>query len=308
MNVLVAAPTSSSRRRLLIAGLALGLSWPLAAAWANPNQPPALMLSGVYRLGTPLEAYWLSEKYDGLRGYWDGQRLLTRGGQTVQAPSWFTAGWPAVPMDGELWAGRGRFEQALSTVRQQTPNEEGWRGIRFMVFDLPAHTGTFTQRISAYHQLVGQLAQPWVQAVQQEKVSTHAELMKRLDRMVRDGGEGLMLHRGDALYRAVRSDDLLKVKTHEDAEARVTGHLPGQGKYANSLGALQVQTPDGRQFRLGSGLTDAQRHNPPAVGAWVTYRFRGLHASGLPRFASFVRVRDDMNTLTPEISPTPRQP
>jgi len=117
-----------------------------------------------------------------------------------------------------------------------------------------------------------------------------------------------MLHRGDALYRAVRSDDLLKVKTHEDAEARVTGHLPGQGKYANSLGALQVQTPDGRQFRLGSGLTDAQRHNPPAVGAWVTYRFRGLHASGLPRFASFLRVRDDMNTLTPEIAPTTRQP
>ncbi|MBS3910417.1 MAG: DNA ligase [Hydrogenophaga sp.] len=293
---------------LCVAGLALALVWPAALSWANPTPPPALMLSGVYRLGIPLEAYWVSEKYDGLRGYWDGQRLLTRGGQPVQAPSWFTAGWPTVAMDGELWAGRGRFEQALSTVRQQTPDNESWRAIRFMVFDLPAHTGTFTQRISGYQQLVGQVAQPWVQAVQQEQVSTHAELMKRLDRMVRDGGEGLMLHRGDALYRAVRSDDLLKVKTHEDAEARVTGHLPGQGKYANSLGSLQVQTPDGRQFRLGSGLTDAQRHNPPAVGSWVTYRFRGLYASGLPRFASFVRVRDDMNALTPDITSTPRQP
>ncbi|WP_439114383.1 DNA ligase [Hydrogenophaga sp.] len=293
---------------MLLAGLALALVWPAAPSWANPAQAPALMLSGVYRPGTPLEAYWLSEKYDGLRGYWDGQALLTRGGQTVQAPSWFTADWPTVPMDGELWAGRGRFEHALSTVRQQIPDDESWRTIRFMVFDLPAHPGTFTQRISAYQQLVGQLAQPWVQAVPQEKVNTHADLMKRLDRMVRDGGEGLMLHHGEALYRAVRSNDLLKVKTHEDAEARVTGHLPGQGKYANSLGALQVQTPDGRRFRLGSGLTDAQRHNPPAVGAWVTYRFRGLHASGLPRFASFVRVRDDMNTPQPDTPSTPRQP
>jgi DNA ligase 1 len=277
-------------------------------SWASPNQPPALMLSGIYRPGIPLQAYWLSEKYDGLRGYWDGQRLLTRGGQTVQAPGWFTAGWPTEPMDGELWAGRGRFEQALSTVRQQTPNDEAWRDIRFMVFDLPAHPGTFTQRIGAYQQLVTQLGQPWVQAVPQEKVGHHADLMKQLDRMVRNGGEGLMLHHGEALYRAVRSDDLLKVKTHEDAEALVVGHVPGRGKFANSLGALQVQTPDGRRFRLGSGLTDAQRQSPPALGAWVTYRFRGLHASGLPRFASFVRVRDGVNTPQPDTPSIPRQP
>ena len=266
------------------------------------------MLSGVYRPGIALEAYWLSEKYDGLRGYWDGQRLLTRGGQTVQAPSWFTAGWPAVPMDGELWAGRGQFERALSTVRQQIPDDDAWREIRFMVFDLPTHSGPFTQRILAYHQLVKTLAQPWVQAVPQEKISSHADLMARLDNMVKHGGEGLMLHHGGALYRAVRSDDLLKVKTHDDAEARVVGYVPGQGKYAGLMGALLVQTADGRRFRLGSGFTDAQRREPPALGAWVTYRFRGLHTSGLPRFASFLRVRYDMNTTPSEPASNQRQP
>jgi DNA ligase-1 len=299
----------TARRSLLLAGLFAALLRPSAWAQTPPNQPPALMLSGVYRLGIPLQDYWLSEKYDGLRGFWDGQRLLTRGGQVVQAPSWFTAGWPTEPMDGELWAGRGRFEQALSTVRQQTPNDAAWRGIRFMVFDLPGHGGPFSERIAAYHQQVQQLAQPWVQAVAQEKVSSHAELMARLDRMVRDGGEGLMLHRGDALYRALRSDDLLKVKTHEDAEALVLGHVPGQGKYHGMMGALQVQTADGRQFRLGTGFTDAQRQNPPAVGAWVTYRFRGLHASGLPRFASFLRVRADLNpTSADTAAPTATPP
>jgi len=261
------------------------------AAHAGPA--PALMLAGVYRPGVALEAYWLSEKYDGLRAYWDGQRLLTRGGDTIAAPAWFTAGWPALPMDGELWAGRGRFEEALSTVRQQTPDDAAWRRIRFMVFDLPAHAGLFTERIAAYHQLVRELQQPWVQAVPQERVASHAALMARLDRMVKDGGEGLMLHRGDAPYRALRGDDLLKVKTHEDAEARVIGHLPGQGRHAGRMGALQVETPQGLRFRLGTGFTDAQREHPPALGEWVTYRFRGLNASGVPRFASFVRVRPD---------------
>ena len=252
------------------------------------------MLASLYRPGIPLDAYWLSEKYDGLRAYWDGTRLRTRGGDTVAAPAWFTAGWPAEPMDGELWAGRGRFEEALSTVRQQTPNEESWRRIRFMVFDLPAHPGTFTDRIAAYHGVVSRIDQPWVRAVPQERVPSHAVLMARLDRLVKDGGEGLMLHRGDAPYRALRSDDLLKVKTHEDDEARVIAHLPGQGRHAGRLGALLVETPAGLRFRLGTGFTDAQRTHPPAVGEWVTYRFRGLNASGVPRFASFLRVRPDL--------------
>ena len=115
------------------------------------------MLAGVYRPGIPLNAYWLSEKYDGLRAYWDGQRLRTRGGDALAAPAWFTAGWPAEPIDGELWAGRGRFEEAMSIVRQQTPNDEAWRRIRFMVFDLPAHPGPFTDRIAAYHGLVSRI-------------------------------------------------------------------------------------------------------------------------------------------------------
>lgn len=280
------------RRELFIrlgAAVAAAVLPPLA--WAGAA--PALMLAGVYRPGVPLEAYWLSEKYDGLRAYWDGQRLLTRGGDTIAAPAWFTAGWPREPLDGELWAGRGHFEEALSTVRRQTPDDADWRRIRFMVFDLPTHPGPFTERIAAYHGIVSRLDQPWVRAVPQQRVASHAALMARLDRMVKDGGEGLMLHRGDAPYRAQRNDDLLKVKTHEDAEARVIAHLPGQGRHAGRLGALQVETPEGLRFRLGTGFTDAQRERPPAVGEWVTYRFRGLNASGVPRFASFLRVRPD---------------
>ena len=274
----------------------LGLA-PLAAlttpqAWAA--DAPALLLANVYRPGMRLADYWVSEKYDGVRGYWDGHTLRTRGGETVATPAWFTANWPDTPMDGELWAGRGRFSHAQSTVRQQQPDDAAWREMRFMVFDLPAHGGTFDQRLPALNQLVESLNQPWVQAVPQQRVASDAALQKLLLRTVRAGGEGLMLHRGASMYRAGRSDDLIKVKTHEDAEAKVVAHLPGQGRHAGRLGALVVEMPSGQRFRLGAGLTDAERDHPPPVGSWVTYRFRGTHDSGVPRFASFVRVRDDM--------------
>ena len=274
----------------------LGLA-PLAAlttlqAWAA--DAPALLLANVYRPGMRLADYWVSEKYDGVRGYWDGHTLRTRGGETVASPAWFTAGWPDTPMDGELWAGRGRFSHAQSTVRQQQPDDAAWREMRFMVFDLPAHGGTFDQRLPALNQLVELLDQPWVQAVPQQRVASDAAFQKLLLRTVRAGGEGLMLHRGASMYRAGRSDDLIKVKTHEDAEAKVVAHLPGQGRHAGRLGALVVEMPSGQRFRLGAGLTDAERDHPPPVGSWVSYRFRGTHDSGVPRFASFVRVRDDM--------------
>lgn len=279
------------KRRELLGWLGLLVAGVPVPSWAG--DAPSLMLANVYRPGVPLRDYWLSEKYDGLRGFWDGQQLLTRGGEVIAAPAWFTAGWPAVPMDGELWSGRGRFEETLSTVRRQTPNDEAWRHVRFMVFDLPTHPGRFTERIQACVKLVQQLNQAWVQAVPQERVASHAELMARLDRLVKAGGEGLMLHRGDSFYRAERNDDLLKVKTHEDAEARVLQHLPGKGRHTGRMGALLVETPEGVRFRLGTGFTDAQRDLPPAVGEWVTYRFRGVNESGVPRFASFVRLRPD---------------
>lgn len=276
-----------ARRALLIAPAAL-LAWP-AAGWAAP----ALMLAERYRAGMPLAGWWVSEKYDGLRGYWDGKRLWTRGGEPIAAPAWFTAPLPATPMDGELWAGRGRFEQAVSTVRNRTPDDKAWREIRFMVFDLPAQPGDFDARLAALRKLLPITEAPWVVPVAQARATTHAELMALLDKTIRLGGEGLVLHRGASLYRGERSGDLLKLKPHDDAEARVVAHLPGQGRHAGRMGALLVRTPEGVTFRLGGGFTDAQRADPPPIGSTVTYRFNGTSAAGVPRFARFVRVRDD---------------
>lgn len=265
-----------------------------AVGSAGAEAPPALLLARVYHAGLPLADYWVSEKYDGVRGFWDGARVRTRGGEPITPPAWFTEGWPSTAMDGELWAGRGNFAQAQSTVRSARAGDDAWRHMRFMVFDLPAHPGLFDERLPVLRQTVAGIAQPWVQAVAQRRVASHDALQALLLRTVRAGGEGLVLHRGASTYRAGRSDDLVKVKTHDDAEARVVAHLPGKGKHVGRMGALLVQMPNGHRFKLGAGFSDADRSAPPPIGAWVTYRFRGTHDSGLPRFASFVRVREDL--------------
>jgi DNA ligase-1 len=269
------------------------LQTPLVRAGDVP--PPPVSLANVYRSDTPLADYLVSEKYDGVRGYWDGTKLLTRGGERIEAPAWFTAGWPDFPMDGELWVGRGQFSSAVSIVRQRTPDDAAWRTLRYMVFDLPAHTGPFAERNAALQSLLAGLALPWVRPVEQFKVADRAALRAALERVVKNGGEGLVLHRAASFYQAGRSDDLLKLKPYLDAEAKVIAHVPGKGKHRGVLGALLVETASGLRFRIGTGFSDADRRNPPAPGSWVTYRYIGLNeGSGIPRFASFMRVREDM--------------
>lgn len=272
--------------------LALFVLW-IAHAHSHP-----LSLANTYRSDLNLERYWVSEKYDGIRAYWNGQQFLSRQGLPIEAPAWFTAGWPAYAMDGELWAGRGQFAKVQSIVAQGRKDEAAWQQLRYMVFDLPGHSGPFTQRHRALQRTVAQLQQPWVQAVPQWTVQDHAALMRQLREMTRQGAEGLMLRRMDTPYRAGRSDDLIKLKLFEDAEAIVIGHIPGKGKYQGMTGALLVQTADGLRFRIGSGLSDADRANPPPIGSTITYRYNGTHPSGVPRFARFWRVREEATSPT----------
>ena len=260
---------------------------------------PPLWLAQKYQGKLDVQAYWVSEKYDGVRGYWDGQRLWTRQGEPIAAPAWFTARWPSTAMEGELWAGRGQFAHAQSTTSRQIPVDADWRRMRFMVFDLPGHAGSFDMRLQALQRAVTDIGQAWVQAAPQWKEASEESLQNRLNMLVKDGAEGLILHKASALYRSGRSDDVLKLKPVDDAEAQVIAHLPGRGRYEGLTGALLVRTPEGREFKLGSGLTDADRRQPPPIGAWVTYRYRGLHASGLPRFATYWRLREGWQPSRP---------
>lgn len=255
--------------------------------------PPPLMLATRYAEGVDVREYWVSEKLDGVRGYWDGAALYTRGGNRITPPRWFTRGWPAEPIDGELWIARGRFEEVSALVRTAAPDPARWQEVRFMAFDLPAHPGAFQARLRELRALVRESGSEWLGVIDQVRVADVDELDSMLAGVEAGGGEGLMLHHRESRYRHGRSEGLLKYKSHDDAEAVVVGHTAGKGKYQGMVGALEVERPDGLRFRLGSGLSDAQRARPPPVGTWVTYRYSGLTSRGVPRFARFVRVRHE---------------
>lgn len=267
----------------------------MSSAVANAGlQAPAPMLASRYDAGLHgVAGHLVSEKLDGVRARWDGQRLSTRNGDAIDAPAWFTAGWPRQPMDGELWTRRGEFQRISDLVRALRRHDAAWRPVRFMAFDLPADGGGFARRSIRLRSLVLAADAPTLGVISQTPVHDRRALEARLDAVVAQGGEGLMLHRMDARYRAGRSDALLKFKPSDDAEARVVGYRPGKGKYAGMVGALLVVDARGRRFAIGSGLRDADRARPPRIGAHVTFRYNGLTAKGTPRFARYLRVRDD---------------
>ena len=236
--------------------------------------------------------FLVSEKFDGVRALWDGERLRFRSGLPVFAPAWFTAALPSLPLDGELWLGRGRFEALSGIVRRARPLDADWRALRYLVFDRPGSDAPFARRAAELQQLVRQAAVPWLTAVAQQAVPDAAALQARLQQVLASGGEGLVLHRADARWRAGRSADLLKLKPLADAEATVIAQLPGRGRHAGRLGALRVRDADGTVFDIGSGFSDAQRLQPPVPGQVVTYAYRGRTEAGVPRFAAFVRVRE----------------
>jgi DNA ligase 1 len=236
--------------------------------------------------------YLVSEKLDGVRALWDGTTLRFRSGRAIAAPAWFTAKLPALALDGELWLGRGQFDALSGIVRKVQPVDNEWQQVKYMLFELPQAYGTFAQRAAQLQTIVRTAAWPALQAVEQFTLSGLSDLQAKLQATVQAGGEGLMLHLASAPIATGRSDLLLKLKPVQDDEAVVVAHIAGQGKYTGMLGALEVKAANGLRFRLGTGLTDAQRRLPPAIGSTVTYSYRSLTPNGKPRFTSFLRVHE----------------
>ncbi len=258
-----------------------------------PFPKPAIQKGIVYHPVTDISQYWISEKLDGIRGYWDGKQLFTRQGHLITLPNWFSQNWPKQALDGELWISRGQFEQISSIVRQQQADDTSWQKVHFMIFDLPKTSGNFSQRIKKMQTLVKQANSPYLGMIKQEKYLTVTALFKQLDTVVNNNGEGLMLHHQDAFYKIGRVKHLMKLKKYYDAEAIVIEQHQGKGKFANMLGALTVKTPTGIIFNIGSGFSYAQRKNPPPIGATITYKYFAKTKNKVPRFASFMRIRKE---------------
>ncbi|MBW8192854.1 DNA ligase [Neiella marina] len=264
---------------------------PTPALLAGQHPAPPLMLASEYEESIQLGNYLLSEKYDGVRTFWDGQHLLTRSGNIIHAPKWFTAGLPQIALDGELWIGYGQFSQVMALLNRQHSADEQWQQVTFKVFDLPTIRAPFEMRDKQLAKLVAEVDLSYLQKVEQHLVRSEQDIRDELNRVLKRGGEGLMLRHRNGLYEPKRSLQMLKLKPWQDAEALVIGHQPGQGKYQGQLGALVVRGNDGQIFKVGTGFSDDERRQPPSIGSVITYRFSGFTSHGKPRFASYLRRR-----------------
>jgi len=269
-------------------------------AAGKAHAPPLLLAQSWNNVTDPM-GWWLSEKLDGVRAFWDGRQFLSRQGNLFHAPDWFCAGLPDVPLDGELWLGRKKFQRTVSIVRRQDQSNL-WREVTFVVFDAPKLEKGFEARLEFVQDCMREHEPTYAKAHEHVRCHGGEHLRREMDRLQALGAEGLMLRQAGSRYESGRSATLLKVKRFQDLEARVLRHEEGAGRHKGRLGALVVELDNGTMFSVGTGFSDAERENPPAVGSLITVRFQELSEAGVPRFPSFVGVRvdADVSTSTPK--------
>ena len=265
---------------------------------AAEGKAPPVLLAHKWETDHDPTGWWMSEKLDGIRAYWDGEGFISRLGNKFYAPDWFVADLPADTLDGELWVGRKQFQRTTSIVRSGAQSDE-WKQVTYVVFDAPEAKGGFEDRIAHIAKVMKRAEPPHARALDHIVCEGMDHLREELVRVEALGGEGLMLRQPKSKYAVGRSNTLLKVKTFHDAEATVIGHAPGTGKHKGRLGALVVTLADGVRFNVGTGFSDAEREAPPAIGAVITFRYQELSNDGVPRFPSYVGERVDVATPAP---------
>ena len=267
---------------------------------SSSGDAPKLLLAHKWKNDVDLAGWWMSEKLDGVRAYWNGKTFLSRLGNEFMAPKWFTDGLGDDPLDGELWVDRGEFQKTVSIVRRQDRSDQ-WKQVSYVVFDAPALKAPFEERIEALEERLKKAGLPHASALEHIECEGVAHLEKELKRIEALGGEGVMLRQPKSKYVEGRSTTLLKVKTFHDSEGVVVGYVAGKGKHKGRTGALIVELPDGTRFNVGTGLSDKERESPPKVGATITYRYQELTKGGVPRFPSYVGERVDVKISVPSM-------
>mmetsp|Transcript_24193 Transcript_24193/g.42992 ORF Transcript_24193/g.42992 Transcript_24193/m.42992 type:complete len:549 (-) Transcript_24193:206-1852(-) len=258
---------------------------------SKPPKDISVMLAQTWDDRDPT-GWWMSEKLDGVRCYWNGKTLKSRNGNEYMAPDFFLEGFPkTVSLDGELWTGRKRFSECVSIVRKTDAKHDynEWRKVIYVLFDAPSLGGKFETRLKYLEGLAKTLNSPYIRAHEHVKCEGREHIERELKRVEELGGEGVMLREPGSNYDNFRSWSLLKVKTFYDDEAVVIGHEEGKGRNQGVMGALRVRGNNGIEFKVGSGFTDQERRRPPKIGTRITYKYQELTKDGKPRFPTYLR-------------------
>ncbi len=251
-----------------------------------------LQNSRVYSGDEEITNWFMSEKLDGIRGYWNGKKLLTRKGNVINAPEWFIQIFPPFALDGELWSDRKSYEFIQSAVLDKHPSDS-WKKITYNIFEVPNCKGDFSARLKKAENWFKENQNDHVKIIPQIVCNGKKHLQNFLSMVESKGGEGVIIKDPAQKYHTGRTPHVLKVKNFSDMEGVVTEINQGSGKYKNMMGSLTVKLKNNIVFKIGTGFSDLERKNPPKINSLVTFKYYGFTKNGIPRFASFLHVRKD---------------
>jgi len=254
---------------------------------------PDLLLLKSYKEDLHVKGWLMSEKLDGVRAYWDGKKLISRGGNEFKVPLWFTKDFPPFEIDGELWSRRGDFDNISGIVRRQTPHE-GWKELTYNIFEVPNQKGGLLSRLSVLREYLKEHPNKYMKIIKQSTCKDRHHLKSFLKEVENRGGEGIVVRNPDALYINKRTSQALKVKSFDDAECEIVGYTKGKGKYEGKVGSFTCKQQNGQIINIGSGLSDELRKNPPSIGTNITFKYNGFTKNAKPRFPVYLRVRDEV--------------
>lgn len=158
--------------------------------------------------GIDLTGWVITEKLDGCRALWDGQQLVTRTGNVIDAPAELLAALPAgVALDGEVYAGRGNYE----TARQAVQYGRWVPGVRFHVFDAITQGDAAQRRYVAVRAVMAAEC-PLVTMLPAAVALSTQHAIDTLRHVLDHGGEGLMAQAPGTQYVQGRTALLQKLK------------------------------------------------------------------------------------------------
>ena len=248
-------------------------------------EKPDLMLLENYK-DQNVAGWVMSEKLDGVRGYWDGKQLFTRGGVSLAPPAYFLENFPPFAIDGELFSQRDQFAEISSIVRSQ--QDKGWHKLKLHVFDVPDAKGNLFERLAQLKAYLAQHPRAPIEIIEQIPIENSQHIQQFLQQVEQQKGEGIVIRNPNAPYERKRSSQILKLKTALDEECMVIAHHAGKGQFENVMGSITCENHRG-QFKIGSGFKLEDRTTPPPIGSQITYKYRGLTNKGKPRFATYWR-------------------
>lgn len=237
------------------------------------------------------QSFVYSEKLDGVRAFWDGKNLYSKGGKLLTPPSFFTQNFPPFAIEGELWSKRGDFENIVSILKS-TKKKEKWRELKFYIFEVPNQQGGILKRLEVLEAYLASQPAPFISIIPQLPLNTLQALQDALSAITQAGGEGVVVREKDAPYYTGRNKKAMKLKLYEDRECKITSYVQGKGKFENLVGSIICLDGD-VEFKIGSGMSEDFRKNPPKVGTIITYKYFGLNKNKLPKFPVFLRIRSD---------------